>query len=64
MKAIIEYNEKPHGPGGREIITDLMGIVEMEGVTPYVRFATKHYQAVFPWRIIKRLEVVNDEKSK
>lgn len=31
MKAIIEYKEKPYGPAGREIITDLMGIVEMEG---------------------------------
>ena len=62
MKAIVEYKEKPYGPGGRETITDLMGIVQMEGVTPYVRFVTKHYQAAFPWSVIKRLEVVNDEK--
>ena len=62
MKAIIEYKEKPHGPGGRETITDLWSISEIKGAIPYARLVTKKYQASIPWRIIKRLEVVNDEE--
>ena len=62
MKAIIEFEEEPHRARERMFITDLLSIERMEGAIPYVRFVTKHYQAAFPWRVIKRLEVVNDEK--
>lgn len=61
MKAIIEFEEEPRRRE-KMFITDIMSIEQIAGAIPYVRFATKHYQAAFPWRIIKRLEVVNDEE--
>lgn len=63
MKAIIEFEEEPHARRReRMFITDILSIEQIAGEIPYIRFVTKQYQAAFPWSVIKRLGVVNDEE--